>query len=132
MVGKINHIGIAVKDIKKSINFFTEVLGFKVSKIVDTPEMTVAMIKVGEIMIELMQSVSESGAIARFIEKKGEGIQHVCFEADDIREEIARIKGMGYEFVNENPVKGVEGGDIVFLKPKNTFGVLFELVQNQK
>jgi methylmalonyl-CoA/ethylmalonyl-CoA epimerase len=128
MIGKINHIGIAVKDIKESMDFCSKTLGFRVPDIIETPSMLVTMIKVGEIMIELMQSKSPSGAIARFIEKKGEGVQHICLEVDEIRNEVERIKGLGYEFVDDNPKKGLEG-DIVFLKPKNTFGVLFELVQ---
>jgi len=128
MVSKINHIGIAVKDINKAIDFYEKTLGFNVSEIVRGREMLVAMVKVGEVTIELMQAISTSGAIARFVEKRGEGIQHVCLEVDDIRKEVERIKGMGYEFVDENPKKGLEG-DIVFLKPKGTFGVLYELVK---
>lgn len=129
MIGKINHIGIAVKDINKSIDFYRKTLGFNVSDIIKGCDMLVAMIQVGEVTIELMQSISSSDAIARFVEKRGEGVQHICLETDDIRKEIERIMGMGYEFVDENPKKGLEGNDIVFLKPKNTFGVLFELVQ---
>lgn len=110
------------------MDFYCKILGFMEPDIIETSEMMVAMIKVGEVTIELMQSTSQSGAIARFIEKKGEGVQHICLEVDEIGKEIERIKSMGYEFVDENPRKGVEG-DIVFLKPKNTFGVLFELVQ---
>lgn len=128
MLSKINHIGVAVKNIKKTMDFYCKILGFMEPDIIETSEMMVAMIKVGEVTIELMQSTSQSGAIARFIEKKGEGVQHICLEVDEIGKEIERIKSMGYEFVDENPRKGVEG-DIVFLKPKNTFGVLFELVQ---
>lgn len=90
--------------------------------------MMVAMIKVGEVTLELMQSISQAGLIARFIEKRGEGVHHMCLEVQNLKEEIKRIKETGYEFVDEEPQKGIEGS-IVFLKPKNTFGILFELVQ---
>ncbi len=130
MIKKVHHIGIAVKDLDKAVHFCGKTLKLEVSDYIDTPDMIVAMVTIGDVKIELMQpKEASSGAIAKFVEKRGEGVQHICLEVDDVEKGIEHIKDMGYEFVDENVRKGLEG-DIVFLKPKETFGVLFELLQS--
>lgn len=130
MIKKVHHIGIAVKDLDKAVYFCGKVLKLEVSDYIDTPDMIVAMVTIGDVKVELMQPKEASaGAIAKFVEKRGEGVQHICLEVDDIEKGIKHVKDMGYGFVDENVRKGLEG-DIVFLKPKETFGVLFELLQS--
>lgn len=132
-VTHVEHIGIAVKDLEVAIPLWEKLLGVKCYNIEEVAEQKVktAFLKIGEIKIELLQSTSEDGPIAKFIEKKGEGIQHIAFASTDIEGELARCEADGVQLIDKTPRKGAEGLDIAFLHPKSTFGVLAELCQNK-
>jgi methylmalonyl-CoA/ethylmalonyl-CoA epimerase len=119
---KVEHIGIAVKDFAKLLNsqcYKTET--------VESEQVNTAFFKQGDTKIELVQSLKDDGVIARFIEKKGEGIHHIAFEVDDIYAEMERLKGEGFVLLNETPKNGADNKLVCFLHPKNTNGVLVEL-----
>lgn len=127
----IDHIGIAVRDLNKSIPLFEKLLTTKCYKkeIVDAEKVITAFFKNGETKIELLQDENDNGIINRFIEKKGEGIHHIAFEVDDLETEIKRLKMEGFVLINELPKKGADNKLICFLHPKSTNGVLIELCQ---
>ena len=132
MIRKISHLGIAVKDLEKSMNFYKSVLGFDPSAPIMGGNDTIkaSMIKVGEVHLELLQPMGAEGVMAKFLEKRGEGFHHICYEVRDLHEAIASIKAEGVEVLGE-PMDGVEGLSI-FLHPRDTHGVLTELVQKDK
>jgi methylmalonyl-CoA/ethylmalonyl-CoA epimerase len=128
---KIEHIGIAVKSLTISIPLFEKLLDSKCYKTeqVESENVNTAFFKMGETKIELLESSEEDGVIARFIEKKGEGIHHIAFEVTDIKAEIDRLKKAGFKVLNESPQKGADNKLICFLHPKTSSGVLVELCQ---
>lgn len=123
------HIGIAVKDLSVSIPLFEKLLNTKCYKkeIVESENVTTAFFKPGETKIELLESTDPNGVIARFIEKKGEGIHHIAFEVADIEAEMQRLKKEGFVLLNEIPKAGADNKLVCFLHPKHTNGVLIEL-----
>lgn len=130
---KLEHIGIAVKDIEKSNELFAKLFNqkpYKTEEVISEGVKT-SFFKTGESKIELLQATSETSAIAKFIEKKGEGIHHLAFEVADIDFEIARLKQEGFELISETPKEGADNKRIVFLHPKSTNGVLIELCQER-
>lgn len=130
---KLEHIGIAVKDIEKSNELFAKLFNqqpYKTEEVISEGVKT-SFFKTGESKIELLQATSETSAIAKFIEKKGEGIHHLAFEVADIDFEIARLKGEGFVLISETPKDGADNKRIVFLHPKSTNGVLIELCQER-
>jgi methylmalonyl-CoA/ethylmalonyl-CoA epimerase len=131
MIKSINHIGIAVKDLEVSLDTFKKL--FQVSDIhtetVSAQKVKVASFKIGEVILELTQATDESSPIAKFIEKKGEGIHHIAFEADNVNDELGRLKELNFSLINENAVPGAHDMQIAFLHPKSTNGVLTELCQ---
>ncbi|MBU2608535.1 MAG: methylmalonyl-CoA epimerase [Chloroflexi bacterium] len=129
-INKVNHIGIAVNDIDEAVKLYTEVLGLEVTNIevVADQNAKTAIIPVGETKIELIQSTSPEGTIAKFIEKKGEGLHHVALEVDDIKGALQTLSDKGIRLIDENPRKGVENTTIAFLHPKGT-KILLELVE---
>lgn len=131
---KIEHLGIAVKDLAASSKLFSSLLGVDPYKkeAVASEHVLTSFFQVGETKIELLQATDPASAIARFIEKKGEGIHHIAFDVTDIQEEITRLKTEGFEFINETPKDGADNKSIVFLHPKSTNGVLVELCQEKK
>ncbi|MRX48412.1 methylmalonyl-CoA epimerase [Pedobacter puniceum] len=128
---KLDHVGIAVKDLKEAISVFETILNTKVYKEEDVPEQQVktVFLQAGESKIELLHALSDESAIAKFLNKKGEGIHHLAFEVDDIFAEIKRLQALGYELINSEPRKGADDKWIAFLHPKNTHGVLIEICQ---
>jgi methylmalonyl-CoA/ethylmalonyl-CoA epimerase len=128
---KLDHVGIAVKDLKEAISVFETILNTKVYKEEDVPEQQVktVFLQSGESKIELLHALSDESAIAKFLNKKGEGIHHLAFEVDDIFAEIKRLQALGYELINSEPRKGADDKWIAFLHPKNTHGVLIEICQ---
>ena len=127
----IDHIGIAVKDFNTSIPLFEKLLNtpcFK-TEFVETEAVNTAFFQTGESKIELLQSETDDGVIAKFIEKKGEGIHHIAFEVDDILAEMKRLSEEGFQLLNESPKKGADNKWVCFLHPKGTNGVLIELCQ---
>ncbi len=129
---KVEHIGIAVKDLQVSIPLFEKLLNTNCYKteIVASEEVETAFFAQGETKIELLQSTDPEGIIARYIEKRGEGVHHIAFAVDDIVAEIARLKGEGFIVLNETPKPGADNKLVAFLHPKSTNGVLIELCQD--
>jgi methylmalonyl-CoA/ethylmalonyl-CoA epimerase len=125
----IEHIGIAVKDLAQSIPLFEQLLGTDCYKRerVESENVETAFFQTGESKVELLQSLNPDGVIAKFIEKKGEGMHHIAFAVDDIYAQIERLKTLGFQFINEEPKPGADNKLIVFLHPKSTNGVLVEL-----
>ncbi len=130
-VKKIDHIGIAVKDIEESLRFYSSSLGLELQCIEEMPDrgIRVAFIKVGESRIELLESISESSTIAKYIEKKGEGIHHLALNVESIEESMKIMKDQGFRLLSEQPEIGAGGTRIVFVHPKSSNGVLTELVE---
>ena len=130
-ISHIEHIGIAVKNLEESIKYYENILGFKCYSIEEVKEQKVrtAFFMVGQTKIELLESLEQDGIIARFIEKKGEGIHHIAFEVTDIKMEIDRLKKEGFVLLNEIPKKGADNKLVCFLHPKSSNGVLVELCQ---
>ena len=128
----IDHIGIAVKDLNSSIPLFEKLLNTPCFKTewVESEAVNTAFFQTGESKIELLQSEKEDGVIAKFIEKKGEGIHHIAFEVDDIHAEMKRLSNEGFQPLNETPKKGADNKLVCFLHPKGTNGVLVELCQS--
>jgi len=129
---KIEHIGIAVKSLDLSIPLFEKLLGSSCYKkeSVETEKVNTAFFKSGESKIELLEDAGEKGVINKFIEKRGEGIHHMAFSVKDIREEVARLKSSGFEFIQEEPKRGADNKLVCFLHPKSTNGILIELCQD--
>ena len=133
MVKKVDHIGIAVKDLGETLKFYEEVLGIKSSntEIVEEQRVKVAFLPIGDTEIELLESTEEGGPISKFIEKRGEGIQHIAYRVDNIEKVIEEIKAKGIRMIDEKPRYGAGGARIAFLHPKSTFGVLIELCERE-
>jgi methylmalonyl-CoA/ethylmalonyl-CoA epimerase len=129
---KVEHIGIAVKDLKISIPLFEKLLNTTCYKTetVETEKVETAFFAQGETKIELLQSTEEDGIIAKYIEKKGEGIHHIAFATKNIIAEIERLKNEGFVVLNETPKLGADNKLVAFLHPKSTNGVLIELCQD--
>ena len=133
-MNKIEHIGIAVKDINVSNDLFASLFGKKHYKTeeVKSESVITSFFKNGPNKIELLQATSKESPIARFIEKKGEGIHHIAFAVANIEKEIKRLKKEGFKMIHEKPKKGADNKLIAFLHPKATNGVLIELCQEIK
>lgn len=128
---KIEHIGIAVKNIESSNALFSKLFGDSHYKMetVETEGVKTSFFKVGTNKIELLEATNPDSPIAKFIEKKGEGIHHIAFEVDNLEAEVKRLKSEGFTVLNETPKKGADNKLVVFLHPKTTNGVLIELCQ---
>ena len=131
MIKKIEHLGIAVKDLNKSNELFKKLLGEESYKTeaVDSESVTTSFFKVGGQKIELLEASEPNSTIARFIERRGQGMHHLAFHVENIDEEIERLEKEGFEFVSKTPTKGADNKMVVFLHPKTTNGVLVELCQ---
>ncbi|MEE9361956.1 MAG: methylmalonyl-CoA epimerase [Cellulophaga sp.] len=128
---KIEHIGIAVKDIEASNSLFEKLLGepsYKIEEVLSEGVKT-SFFKIGPNKIELLEATTDDSPIAKFIERRGEGVHHIAFKVDDIVAEIVRLKEEGFTVLNETPKKGADNMLVVFLHPKSTNGVLVELCQ---
>lgn len=128
---KIEHLGIAVKDLESSEKLFTALTGEAPYKreAVESEGVMTSFFKSGPNKIELLQATDESSPIAKFIEKRGEGIHHIAFSVDNIEEEMQRLKDLGFRLLNDKPKRGADQMLICFLHPKDTNGVLIELCQ---
>lgn len=131
---KIEHIGIAVKDLDKANETYSKLLGsthYKTEEVA-SEKVTTSFFRVGTNKIELLASTDPAGVIAKFIEKKGEGIHHIAYAVENIREEMQRLKSDGFVLLNEEPKKGADNKLVCFVHPKNTHGVLMELCEEIK
>jgi methylmalonyl-CoA/ethylmalonyl-CoA epimerase len=128
---KIEHIGIAVKDIEISNKLFQKLLGVSSYKeeTVKSENVKTSFFQIGESKIELIASLDQEGVIAKFIDKKGEGVHHIAYEVEDIRIEMARLKKEGFILLSDEPKKGADNKLICFVHPKTTNGMLVELCQ---
>lgn len=131
---KVEHIGIAVRDLAVSVPLFEKLLNSACYKTeaVESEKVMTAFFQTGETKIELLESTDPGGVIARFIEKKGEGLHHIAFEVADIEAEMERLKNEGFVLLNEKPKRGADNKLVCFLHPKGTNGVLVELCQDAK
>ena len=128
----IEHIGIAVKSLEEAIKYYEGVLGLKCYALEEVKDQKVktAFFKIGDTKIELLESTEPDGPIGKFIEKRGEGIHHIAFAANNLKESLNELKEKNISLIDETSRKGAEGLNIVFLHPKSTFGVLTELCEN--
>lgn len=132
-VTHIEHIGIAVSDLKSAIAYYESVFGLKCYAIEEVSDQKVrtAFFKLGDTKIELLESTDPEGPVGKFIEKKGEGIHHIAFAVENIEEALKETEGKGVRLIDHTPRAGAEGMDIGFLHPKSTFGVLTEFCENK-
>ena len=131
---KPEHIGIAVKELSISVPLFEKLLNSQCYKTeaVETEQVNTAFFKTGQTKIELLESANPDGVIAKFIERKGEGIHHIAFEVTDIVAEMKRLQAEGFVLLNETPKQGADNKLVCFLHPKGTNGVLVELCEEKK
>ena len=131
---KVEHIGIAINSLARSIPLFEKLLNtscYKTEK-VESENVNTAFFQQGDTKIELLESTSPDGVISKYLEKKGEGIHHIAFEVTDIQAEMERLRNQGFILLNENPKRGADNKLVCFLHPKSTGGVLVELCQEVK
>ena len=131
-MNEVNHIGIAVKSIDKSIDYYIETLGLKLLAIeeVTTQNVRVAFIDAGNVKLELLEPLGEQGAVAKFLEKRGEGVHHIAFGVTDIRSRMKELAEKGVQLLQDEPKPGAGGAEVAFLHPKSSYGVLYELCEN--
>lgn len=134
MFKNLEHIGIAVKDLEVSKSLFEKLLQVKSYKTetVESEKVSTAFFQSGETKVELVAALAEDSAIAKYIEKKGEGIHHLAFAVEDIRAEMARLKSEGFVLLQEEPKQGADNKLVCFLHPKSTNSVLIELCQEME
>jgi methylmalonyl-CoA epimerase len=131
MIRKIDHLGIAVRSIDAARRFYESVLGLVCERVEDVPSQKVrtAFFTVGEIHIELLEPTAEESPIAKFLEKRGEGVHHIAYLTDDLEGQLAAASEGGCRLIHETPIEGAGGKQVAFLHPKSTFGVLTEFCQ---
>jgi methylmalonyl-CoA/ethylmalonyl-CoA epimerase len=131
---RINHIGVAVRDLDAALAVWRDALGLPLSDVeeVAAQKVRVAFFRTGESRIELVCPTAEGTGVAGFLEKRGEGVHHVALEVDDIEKALADLRGRGVRLIDEVPVKGAHGTRVAFLHPKGTTGVLIELVESAR
>jgi len=133
-MNKIEHIGIAVRNLTKSIPVYEKLLNcpcYKTEK-VESERVTTAFFSLGESKIELLEGLDPEGVISRYINSRGEGIHHIAFEVDDLEAEIKRLEAQGFEFVSNRPRPGADNKMVCFLQPKTTGGILVELCMDKR
>lgn len=133
MIKKVDHIGIAVRSLEHTLPFYTDVLNLPLLgiEVVETQLVRVAFLEAGGTKLELLEPTSEESTIAKFIEKRGEGIHHVALGVVSIKERISEMKEKGIRMIDDQPRPGAGGANIAFMHPKSTSGVLFELCEKK-
>ncbi|HEX7320097.1 MAG TPA: methylmalonyl-CoA epimerase [bacterium] len=128
---KLEHIGIAVRSIEAALRTWRDAIGLKVVSVQEVPnqKVRVAMLQFGTSHIELLEAISEDSTISKFIEKKGEGLHHICIEVTDIEEKLRQLKKRGVLLIDEAPRPGVMASKVAFVHPRDTGGVLIELCE---
>lgn len=131
MIEKLDHIGIAVKDIEEALKFYSDALGLECTHVEDVSgqHVKIAFLPVGDVNLELLESTDPESAVAKFIDRKGEGIQHIAFKVNNIESAMAALKEKGVEFIDAIPRTGAHESKIAFLHPRSSHGVLIELVE---
>ena len=132
MIKKIDHIAVAVRDVEKAAEFYEKVLGLKLGGIeeVEGMDVKVGFLPVGDTRIELVQPLDPDSGLAKFIEKRGEGIHHICYEVENVKEAMEICKARGAKLIDETPRKGAHNTLVGFIHPKSTGGVLTELTEH--
>jgi methylmalonyl-CoA/ethylmalonyl-CoA epimerase len=130
-IQKIDHIAIVVPNIKEALGFWRDALGLDLSHVeeVQEQESRIAFLPTGQSEIELVEPTTDTSGIARYMNKRGPGMHHICFEVDDIQETVAQLKAKGVQLINEEPTIGAGGKKVAFIHPKSTGGVLVELYE---
>ncbi len=130
---KIDHIGIAVRDLERAASMYEKALGLEVREVAEVVDqgVSVAFLPVGESVIELLQPIADGTGIARFLEQRGEGIHHVCIEVPDIEAALDRLRSAGVPLIDQEPRAGAHGR-VAFAHPKGLHGVLIELVEHER
>ena len=130
---KVDHIGIAVQSIAETKKFYQDLLGLEHAgnETVEEQKVTTAFFPVGDTEVELLESTAADGPIAKYLEKRGEGVQHIAFRVENIEEALIELKAKGIRLIDEQPRKGAGGAKIAFLHPKSTYGVLIELCERE-
>ena len=130
---KIAHIGIAVHSLDETLPFYRDQLGLTVSEILELPErgLRIAMLPCGESILELMEPMGDSSQIARFLEKRGQGIHHMCLGGSDLQARLDQLTQDGVRLISHTPEIGAEGLPVAFIHPKATGGVLLELIEDE-
>jgi methylmalonyl-CoA/ethylmalonyl-CoA epimerase len=133
MIRRIDHIGIAVKDLDRAVELYKNIFGFELIGVEDVPsqKVRVAKFNINGIHIEFLEPMSEDSPIYKYIEKKGEGIHHIAYFTDDIEEELDKLKEKGIKLINEKPTEGSSGSMIAFVHPKSSI-ILTELVGKEE
>ena len=133
MIKKVDHIGIAVRSIDEALPFYTETLKLEFLGLeeVDSQGVKVAFIKAGETKLELLEPISEESPIAKFIEKRGEGLHHVALGVDSIQERITEMKEQGIRMLQDEPKIGAGGAHVAFMHPKSAGGILYEFCEKK-
>lgn len=133
MVKKVDHIGVAVSNLDEAVEFYKNVLGIELqgTEVVEEQKVRVAFMPIGDTEIELLESTQPDGPIAKFIEKKGQGIQHIAYRVEDIEKALDDMRQKGIRLIDEKPRYGAGGARIAFLHPKSTHGVLVELCERK-
>ena len=132
MPKKISHIGVAVKSIEEAAEFYRK-LGLEIESIeaVESQKVRVAFIPIGDIRIELLEPTSENSTVAKFIEKRGEGVHHIAFATDDLVSKLSEVEGKGIQLIDKKPRPGAHNASIAFLHPRSTHGILLELCEEE-
>jgi methylmalonyl-CoA/ethylmalonyl-CoA epimerase len=134
MLKKIDHIGIAVKNLEEALAFYEDALGLQATgtEVVEEQKVKIAFLPLGESKLELLESTSPDGPVAKFIEARGEGIQHIAVRVDNIEEMLQEMEEKGVRLIDKTPRYGAGGARIAFLHPKSTSGILLELCQRNE
>jgi len=133
MIKKVSHLGIAVKNLDEAIDFYQK-MGFELEKVEEVPsqKVRVAFFPVGDVRIELLEATSDDSPIAKYIEKRGQGIHHLAFATDNIEKELEEIAEKDIRVIDKTPRPGAHGAKIAFLHPKSTYGVLIEVCKEKE
>lgn len=131
MIKRIDHVAVAVHSLDATLKFFADTLGLPFSHVADEPEQhaQVAFFPLGDSEVELVEPTSADSGLARWLEKRGEGLHHICFEVDDLDAALARLQARGVQLINETPVANAAGRRLAFVHPKAAHGVLIELYE---
>lgn len=131
--GKVNHIAMAVRDTAAALNLYADALGLPVdaTAVHQAEGVRITFIAAGETRLELLESIVVGSAVDRFLEKRGEGLHHVCLEVDDLGSAMARLTAAGFNVIDQEPRRGLHGEKLVFVHPKSAFGVLLELYERE-
>ena len=129
MINRIRHIGLATSNLEEVIGFFRDTFNMPVTDQESFGELAFAFIPLGETQLELLQSTTSEGQIAKFIAKKGQGVHHIALEVDDIQAYLDMLKSKGVQLINEKPYRNAHEELVAFLHPKSTYGILIELIQ---